>query len=136
MAKRAFKEAAATAQDPVRMKIRTSPTEDGSTSRVVAFFHANEFAAAHLVNLLRTHELGVLSATTRCLRYNSAIGNTFYATCTLCVPKGSLAETTFVDGMHPSAVSLVTRVRVPDVHYVKHATRFATPFRQYMCYLF
>ena len=115
--------AAAAAADDARA-CRTKPTTAAVIPRVVAFLRAYDFVAARILPMLGTHELGAFSTTTRDLRYGSAIGDAFYSTCTLCVPESLLGQSTFIDRMHPSAVALVTRVRLPHVQYVKRATPF------------
>ena len=93
-------------------------------SSLVEFLEVYDFVAARVVALLRTHEFGALSATTRHLRYGSAISDAFYSTCMVCVPDFPPEISSFIERMDPSAVALVARVRLPQGSVLKRARPF------------
>ena len=67
-------------------------------------------------------ELGLLSTTTRHLRYDHTIGDVFYATCRLVAPPTTAVQgRAWMDRMHASgAAAKVTRLRLDDGYLVRY----------------
>ena len=102
----------------------TDATQEETSTNVVELLHAYDFAAAGILRLLCTRELGAFSATTRRLRYGNVFGDTFFSTCTLSIPEVPPVDTTFIETMLPSAVALVTCVRLAHPSSLKRAKPF------------
>ena len=108
---------------PPRKKMKAATRR--ADAPLVQLVHDFDLMSARIASFLQLDELGAFSATTRRLRYDSAIGDAFYATSVLCVPHVvPPAEPTFIDGMRPSARALVKRARLADVDDLERAKAF------------